>query len=244
MKTLILSSSIFILLAFCACTPKIYLPTPQCAPLFGKQGEVQASGEIGSPLLNLQGAYAATNHLFIVGDATSSPTNIQLVATRFNMLELGGGYYTSTDNDLRFELQGGAGYGNRYGFGETYTGGFLAPPRHTVYIVNTDYNELYIQPAIGKSGDVFGFGFSSRFSYIAFPGFNYQVNYGYEDKRGWDPGNFWQPAAYCTVGFQNIYGIWQVGYSMPLTGPVLIYGNPVYSYLYFSAGLQVRLFNN
>ena len=255
MRLLKLFPLVSIFLSLSSCAPYIYTPKPQCAPFFGNRGEALASAETGTSSANFQGAYAATNHVFIAGNTSFSlPDNASNI-NFFRMLEFSGGYYTmldSTNNTFRFEIQGGYGFGYRSGSGSVPSDWFFfIPLGSNYYAMNTHYNYTFVQPAISWLNKNFELGFSCRFTYMEFPGFYYElIASGHnglssiEVMNQWGPEYFLQPALYWAIGGKHIKFISQFGLSLPLLTSGVIYNNPAYFDFYSTFGFQVRLFND
>lgn len=94
-----------------ACS-SLYFPPPPQVPLLTQQGEWSGSLQTNfSQNTSLQGAYAATNHLGIMGSASFLHTDKKKRAEDHDFGELGVGYYTRIRDTRVLEFYGGVGAG-------------------------------------------------------------------------------------------------------------------------------------
>ena len=230
-------------LSSCA-TPLMSLPTVHSIPLMSDSGELKVSANIGTPSSNLDLTYAFTSHFLMNANYNS--------LTGGNMFELSGGYYTKMDDNDRFEILGGIGYGNEnYNNSQSVvTYGWLFGDSSTYQTVfKTGYLSLFVQPEVGEVGKIGECGIAVRFSYLSYPGFFYDysdVDYWTvqnEDISNHRNGDFSiEPTTYFAIGYKYIKIRAQLGFLIG-TGPTKVYNNPAYYGVNASAGIQIRLFN-
>src|SRR5687768_12781318 len=106
---LFLSFGITVLLSGCVST---YMPNVPNVPMFTEKGELSAGGDI-TPKGNItfNTAYAVSDHFAVVLNASMLNSERRKRDLRHNLLEAGGGYFTSFGPDGRRILEVYAGYG-------------------------------------------------------------------------------------------------------------------------------------
>jgi hypothetical protein len=175
------------------CVHSYYLPNAQNIPLFRQAGDntfVATGGsgmDDGSTMLDLQGAYALTNHLAVTGGFLyheqynySDEVTSLADATDFGtgtLFEVGGGYYQALGKVGSFTLLGGFGNGRQLHGYDTYTTSFEndweTESIHETGGAMLRYNRLYIQPSIGLTTKIVDLAFSTRISKTSY----YDVQY-------------------------------------------------------------------
>jgi hypothetical protein len=167
MKKIIIVLTILIF----SCTP-LYVPNSRNAPMFRQRGEFQTSGAIGNGI-EVQAAYALTNHLGIVGNAlfldrkiserfyfSNSGTNI-----RHTFFEGGIGYFKNYETTV-FEMYAGYGRGDCYSDDDSFFSGGS-------WMSGTGkYNRFFILPEFAVNKTRWNIFFAPRFSAIDFTEFN------------------------------------------------------------------------
>ncbi len=120
-----------------------YLPNTRNAPMFSGKGEIQGSIATTGPAINLQTAYAATNHVGIMVNGMNAKSE-SYGSERHRYGEIGLGYYVNTKKTgglFYADVFGGYGMGNlnvyvdpgpkdlitRYWFQGSYQKFFLQP---------------------------------------------------------------------------------------------------------------------
>lgn len=216
-----------------SCAP-MYIPNTRNAPLFRGQGQFQGSAILTTGV-EVQGAYALTDHLGIIGSyslLSENRNDPQNTATTFkrknNYYEAGLGWYNST-RSRRVELYAG------YGQGESTTTGqyiFLGLGQQEV-IVTGNFKKYFIQPSIGTNNRGFNLSFTPRISFVDF----------YEFTTGTIPVEpdekialFIEPAV--TAKFKltpNLDGMFQLGLNFPGSSEVFFDHVPV------QAGFGIQL---
>jgi hypothetical protein len=225
-----------LLLISCYSPRYVYSPVSTNVPLLSKKGdsklagyyavnpgeknETTSAGKLNSGYgLDLQAAYAVTNHFALQGsyakrweknysDFNINSTDSSLVIYERNSTEFGLGYYTFIDKRKAsfFQLFAGAGFG-RSSFTDKYFNGSLA--RYFAM----DVTRLYIQPAIViRYGEVFASSLSSRVGMIMFR--NISSDYSAEELDKYQLNNldkdtkiFWEPAFVNAFGLKKLPGL-------------------------------------
>ncbi|UOR04091.1 hypothetical protein MUN82_14195 [Hymenobacter aerilatus] len=101
-----------LLLGLSGCT-SLYFPPPPQVPLLTQQGEF--SGGVHTNFggnTSLQGAYAVTNGLGVMGSASFLHSNKPKKAVNFDFFEAGAGYFTRLPDNRVLEIYGGVGLGS------------------------------------------------------------------------------------------------------------------------------------
>ncbi len=243
----------WLLLGLQSCSPVLQLPVTHGIPMLSNQGEVECSGNFAVTGLNLDGAYALTDHYFIGGNYN---TLFSLYNTYYGnntaMYELNGGYYTKTSETGRFELQVGAGFGNTSGSSIYYTEDEASPYWTCNYSTNMNY--FFLQPSVAKVGKIGEIGFGLRLEYMYFPNFYSQIQEYYGDPNSPNPpptilynmpDEFSiEPIFYWAVGYDIVKFKMQAGLLISPGGEGFFTPFDTYQNGYVGIGLQVRLFNN
>jgi hypothetical protein len=233
----------FLPLAFCilasSCySPRyVYSPTTTNVPLIIKKGDSKlagyysinpgeankqtTAGKLNSGYgLDIQAAYAITNHFAIQGsyakrweknyaDFNLNSSDSSLITYSRNSTEFGLGYYTYLDKRKAsfFQVFAGAGSGKSAFADKYFTGNIDA--KHFAM----DVTRLYIQPAILiRYGEVFASSFSSRVSFVFFKNITGDYTaveldrYQLKDMDK-DVKIFWEPAFINTFGLKKLPGL-------------------------------------
>lgn len=225
-------------LLFSCYSPRyVYSPVSVNVPLLAKKGDsklggyyavnpgeksaITGAGKLNSGYgLDVQGAYAFTNHLAIQGnyskrweknyaDFNLNNSDSSIINYKRNSVEFGIGYYTYIDRRRNsfFQLFGGAGLGHSSFTDKFFTGNL--PARN----FNMDVTRLYLQPSIlMRYGEGFASSFSSRVSVIYFK--NVKYDYTTEEAERYqlnDIGKstkiFWEPAFINAFGLKKLPGL-------------------------------------
>lgn len=214
MKTnqLIISLTFIFLIGIYGCAP-VYLPNVVNTPMLSDKGELQAAIYTGVSGFDPQFAYAITDHLGVMLNASfanlSKDNNDNL--KKYQFIETGVGYYTKIKESGRFETFGGLGYANL-----------------NLLNSNNIYSyRFFIQPSIGAVSDFFDGSFSTRFVLLSIS----KDNFNYKNF-------FIEPVITAKVGYKFIKAVFQIGLSLPLHS-----SSPSYECqpLLFSIGLQAKI---
>ena len=205
---------------FEACAP-IYVPNVINAPLLSNKNELQASINTGTSGFDPQIAYAVTDNIGIMlnGSFKDSKSDSLEDYHKHQFGEIGIGYYKKLDENARFEVFTGFGYGKIKAYTEF---AFLND------YVNLESYRFFIQPDIGITNKIIDASFSTRF--IVFNTINNNINYN---------RMFLEPALTFRVGYKYIKFSVQVGYSFALSSSIINYEPFI-----FSIGLHAKLFRN
>lgn len=167
MKKQIFFLFIGVTMLFSACNVA-YIPNRHNVPLMEEKGDAS----ISISTTNLQGAYAISDHMAVMGNVyfrenswennpdSNTTLTMDYQANRF-LGELGIGYYKPLSDNAVFELYGGGGLGNI---------GFELEDSNPLYDreYKANIQKLFIQPDIGFHSEYFDFVFSTRFSLLNF----------------------------------------------------------------------------
>jgi len=227
-KYLIQYLSIIIITAFyTSCTP-LYYPNKLNVPLMTNKGEGQGNIAYGFNGLDLQGAYAVTENIAIMGNFSYMEKSDH--SHRFG--ELGAGYYTKLSEVGRFEVFGGYGYGTA----ETYY--------DNLNYAKGLYHRIFLQPTIGFTSKIVDGGLSLRPVFVSFPKISGTTFTS-------DNLNllFIEPAFTLKIGYKNVKSVIQIGYAVLLGASDFNTPNPGYlgySFLFsqpflFTVGLNFNL---
>ncbi len=209
---------ILVLLMENACAPA-YVPNVLPAPMLEEKGEMVFNAHTGIAGFDPQFALGITDHVGIMVNGsfrnyTSDSTDNYHQHLFF---EAGAGYFTPLGTAGRFEVYAGGGAGK-----------LKAEFDNQLFISYADVFSFrsFVQPTIGVVTDVAEFSISSRFVMVS-------LRQG--DQKAFSP--FIEPAATLKLGYRQVKGVLQMGFSVPLIE------NPGFFYqpFIFSLGLQVRL---
>lgn len=208
-----------ILLGFYGCAP-VYIPNVVNTPMLSNKGELQAAVYTGISGFDPQFAYAITDNLGVMLNASfSSKTNDTLNNFhKHQFVETGVGYFTKIGVSGRFETFGGIGYAR-----------LKSDYSNNLWISFSDLNSLrlFIQPSIGAATDFFDGSFSTRFVYLSL--FQNNLNYN---------AFFIEPVITAKVGYKYVKAVFQLGFSFPVNSNELIFS---YQPFLFSIGIQAKI---
>ncbi len=226
-----------LLLASCYSPRYVYSPVSANVPLLAKKGDSKlagyyavnpgekstatSAGKLNSGYgLDVQGAYAVTNHFAIQGsyskrweknfaDFNLNSSDSSIINYNRSSAEFGIGYYTYIDRRRNsfFQLFGGAGFGKSSFTDKFFTGNF--PARN----FNMDVVRLYLQPSILiRYGEGFASSFASRISVVNFR--NVKYDYTTEEAERYQLKDinqstkiFWEPAFVNAFGLKKLPGL-------------------------------------
>jgi hypothetical protein len=178
--------------------------------------EVQVAFHAGTSGFDPQIAYAITNHIGVMANAsimdqTSDTTDAY---HKHGFIEFGAGYYTNFARRFKFETFAGAGFGKIEGVYESEL--------WTSY-AKADIKRYFIQPTLGITSKVIDFGISTR-----------MVLVNIEQETHTITGLMFEPAATLKLGWDHIKAVAQVGVSAPFNKHIDFNYQP----FLFSLGLQ------
>lgn len=175
----------------------VYIPNSQNIPLFQEKNQAAASVGLAmgdqSTGLDLQAAYAVTDHIAVMGNAyfgsvvedwvSSADTTGTIIAEGQNIpyrnFEFGVGYFTKL--------------GSSNGIFEVYGGWGIGGPQNTVDPIREFYrnNHFFLQPNIGGRLGAVDLAFSTRLNYVLWPEFSeVLVEPGLTLRFGWEKVKF------------------------------------------------------
>ena len=224
---------LFILALMASCSP-LYLSGTRNAPLFTEGGEAQVTGYLSAAGVEAQGAYSLTDNIVVTGSyayANQKKTSKGVEYTRKNSFaEVGLGLYNTT-RSLRWEIIGGYGFGEGTSSDVYY---FFAPAfgQGTETVATGKFSRVFFQPSVGTNNRGTNLSFTPRLSWVDFSEF---TSAGVTVKPSEKSVMFLEPAA--TLKFHlagNIFGVIQLGLTVPLSEPYF-----KYQQLQASVGLQI-----
>ncbi len=215
---------ILLLASFSSCKI-MYIPNAQNVPMLEEKGDIKV--EISNK--DLQVAYGITNHLGIMANgyynknewSVTSGTLDNEYASKRSLVEGGLGYFTTFGNNGRFEVYGGAGYGNVVYDYDLFDNEVLT--ESNTFGINM--LRIFLQPAIGLQSDNVGFAFSTRLA---------SVNFSNVDTVGYTPTEledeglheledemfmFLEPAITFRIGIKYAQLQLQPYYNLQISGP-------------------------
>lgn len=202
----------------CSCAP-VYVPNTVNVPLFTNRNEIQASLHAGTSGFDPQIAYAVTDHLGLMVNASfmnnTSDSTDNFHKHRF--FEGGAGYYTHFATRGKFETFLGFGSGR---VSSLYS--------NNIWTSSSDarFNRIFIQPSLGFTTKVVDLGLSSR---LVLVGFN-------QDSER-NSGFFIEPALTLKAGYDHIKAVGQLGFSLPVNEDEIPFN---YQPLIISLGIQAN----
>lgn len=181
MKNNIILALLFIaIFSFPSCSPKYYVPNTQNVPLLSDRGNFNATVCGNSNQLEVQGAYALTNHLGIManGSVFIPKNDDNGNGGKGSLGEVGAGYYMPFLNHLVFEAYGLVGVGNVENHMpttvDTYPG--------TTGKINATIMRFGIQPNIGFKTKYFCAAISARISSLNYTNINGNLTFDNQDQ--------------------------------------------------------------
>ena len=210
---------LIVAMTFIGCTP-LYIPNVVNTPLFSNKNEIQASVHYGTAGFDPQIAYAITNNIGVMVNASfekEQSDSTSLFPHKHAFGELGVGYFKKVTEKQRFEIYGG------YGIGKIE---YEVSENSLVELAKINTNRFFIQPAYGTTSEHFDFSIASRIIWIT--GKGETQNY---------TRSFWEPAVTLRAGGRYVKGVMQIGLSVPFREDALIEYEP----LMFSFGIQGSL---
>ncbi len=195
------------LMVLSSCAP-LYLPNSIYVPMVEEQGDINATASVGNNGYNLQAGIALTDYLLVMGGlAGANNGKSGEEETNHSFWEFGLGYYTELDQNIRFNILAGYGWGNTLALQDPY-----ADPSALTYQVSGEYSRVFLQPAICLVKKDFELSFISRFSYVDFP--TIASGCGLQNITA-DNMMFMEPVVNIIVGWRNVKFYAQTGFSLP-----------------------------
>ncbi len=189
----------------------LYFPPPPQVPLLTQKGEW--SGNIHtnfSQNTSIQGAYAATNHLGVMGSVSFLHSDKKKRAEDHDFGEVGIGYYTRIRDTRVLELYGGYGFGNTRRIERTPSEGITRTLEGdlTKYFVQANYTskERKTYHVLGRDWPV-SYGTALRMSYVQLDNFRLDnAAHAPEDNVFLEPITYTRVQLVGPVQFQVISG--------------------------------------
>lgn len=145
----------------------MYMPNVPNASMLSKKGELHAGAHVSiSGNASLNTAYAISNHLGILFNASTMYKNKQKKDFRQNLVEIGAGYFTTfgIDNNRILEVYAGLGNGSTERNFRTFTNDVLISTTNEDFNFNKSFLQVNYTAKKKKGIKLFGK--------------NYPVNYG------------------------------------------------------------------
>jgi len=231
---------LLVLVISSSCAP-MYIPNSRNTPLFRGQGEFQGTAVITTGI-DLQGAYALTDHLGIMGsysilsENANDPQNTsETFKRKLNYFEGGLGYFNAT-RSRRIELYAGYGQGESTTTGQYYF--FFQDFGQQELIVTGKYKRYFIQPAIGTNNKGFNIAIAPRISFVDFYEF---TAYNITEQPNEDMVIFLEPALVTKFPLTStLNGTFQLGLNFPITGEAFFEHTPIQA----AIGIQLHVGGN
>ncbi len=249
---------LFLVTCFCfSCTPSLYVPPPLNMPLAGNKDEFKGNLFAYSNEFGIQASYAVDSHCVLLtsltgangrtGTATLDVTTYYSTINNF-LGDIGAGYFEKFDQNGRFEVLGGFGYGNANSHNVV-----LDPSANSLFgfamdNISGNFMHGFGQCDIGLVKKNFEFGLGLRLSYLT-PEANFQcVPIGntysppeYSDEIG-GSALFLEPAIMISAGLEQVKLNLSIGYSSKLFGADISrdYGS-IYQDLTIGFGISCNL---
>jgi len=221
MRTIFVLINFLFLLSFLISCALAYTPNIVNVPLFSSKGEMQAVIGTGTSGVDPQLAYAITDHVGVIANASFANRRDSANFHKHSFAEAGAGYTLAFGKSGRFEVFGGGGMGSidaKY-----HSGIFDGRSKAT-------FNRFFIQPSIGKASDIFDCAFTSRLVFLSMHNDNDSLKTNSMDM-------FIEPTFTAKVGWKYIKMMFQIGLSLPLK-EIKNYGNQPFM---FSIGLVGKI---
>jgi hypothetical protein len=214
MKLIIRISFFLMLVFFISCAP-VYIPNTVNAPLFSGKGEFNLGAHTGTNGIDIQTAYAFTDHLGIMinGSFMTNDTSQYGDHHKHTFGELGLGYYNKLGSVFRVETFAGFGMGRASAYDSFF---FIVPQ---AIIADGHYSRIFVQTSIGASTDFFDGGLTLRGCYVNF----YKYTYGGTDFSHKDDDFFFEPVLFARIGWKYIKFQTQFGLSVPMNDNLINY---------------------
>ncbi len=201
------------------CAPIYHQSSPN-TPMFSEQGDAKVSLRAGFSGLELQGAYAPGDQVYIfggvMGSEDESDNGFETSSHRY--AEIGTGTMWRPVQNIIFEGSGGLGFGSGTGTA-LITIGQSSIDLHS----KGRYIKPFIQGNIAFQSRAFDIGIVNRLSLIQF---NEIREIGSSPAVITDPTSpiFWEPSLFIQAGWDRI----KLNFNTGLTGPVI--GDPDFDY--------------
>lgn len=223
---------VLIIQFFWSCSPPAYIPNIVNTPLLSSKGEFQATIGTGTSGYDPQFAYAVTNDLGIMVNASYANRTDTTEFNKHTFAELGVGYLLPFGNGGHFELFGGAGMGKIDA--KNWDNSLIYYQNYSR--TKADLTRIFIQPSVGIVSKAFDGAFTPR---IVFLNVNHSINNNTFDStlntHNFDP--FIEPTVTAKVGWKYVKMFFQIGFSIPVTR----FKNYTNQRLMFSFGLTGKI---
>lgn len=210
-----------------ACAP-VYVPSTQHTHLMDDKGELHVATHGGTNGVDMQAAYALTNHMGLMAAASYGSAKQEGNSDHHihQYGELGITYFQPLGKIGRYEALAGTGFGSAEVVDHFV---FLGPEEVQA---TGQFNKIFIQNNIGLETDVLETGLALRLGHLTF--YTFKTASGTHD--GPERGTFFEPALFARLGWKNVKIESQVGFSHPLQGDV----DFTYKALMLSLGLHLQ----
>ena len=209
------------ILTFTSCSP-VYIPNVAPTPMLSEKGDAKLDLNYGVSGFDPQLAYAVTDHLGILVNASFADTDGSRDSGyyhRHNFIELGAGYFNKIGEKGLFSIYGGVGFGD---ISSSYSSGIINNPD-----LDTRQFRFFIQPSLGIKTDVYEGAIGARFVSLQLLDLNQgSVNY------------FLEPTITNKLGFKYGKVCLQTGFAVPIMGSNFGYD---YHPLMFSFGVELDI---
>lgn len=203
-----------LLLVTAGCAP-VYTPSARHTHLLDEKGEASAAVYTGTNGVDIQGAYAFSDHWGMLGAASfgkqedddGNKNSLDSDYHKHAYGELGATYFTKIGKIGRFE--GLAGFG--LGSGESVNNYKVLSSQELK--ATGSYNKAFLQGNIGLETGIVETGLALRLSQVSFSDFEVS---GTSYDNGLSSGTFVEPAAFARLGWELVKLELQLGFNAPL----------------------------
>ncbi len=248
-----ISLLITFLLVSCASFPIMHYATAQNVPLFSQKNDFRVSVATGSEKFGIQGAYAFSNSLAVLGSYSYGMNDVFLYTDNLNInngnrwnSEFAFGYFYAIDPYVSLELYGGAERYHR-DYSVENLSGYEVPNS----IFSTNFTKLFVQFDLGFPNEGnHCLGISAKFGYLIYDHYSLMVNTG---QNYWIPytnyvnnATIFEPCITYRLGGRRLSFQAQIGYSFTKSEKYALYvgGNSSDYPFFVNVGLTLRLFNH
>ncbi len=206
-KTTILTAlAVISIVMMSACAP-VYVPTAKHTPMLEEKGEMDLALQGGTNGFDVQGAYAITDKLGVIGAVSASDTEGSSSNSDHKHFVVEGGldYFKKLGERGRFEAIGGLGFGTSEAKGEYNFQGTQT------LTAKGSFSKYFLQSNIGLETKAADVGLALRMTQMVFSKFETSGT-TYNDTK---TGTFFEPSIFARLGWKKLKIETQLGFSAP-----------------------------
>jgi hypothetical protein len=172
-----------------------------------KKGELHAAGYAGTNGVDIQGGYAISDRIGVIGAASFGSSEEESEDFHeHSYIEIGGSYFKALGKIGRYEALAGLGVGSA----ESLTQYEFFGPQEVQ--ATGDFTKIFVQNNFGLETGPLETGLVLRLGQVVFTEFETSSS-RYEESES---GTFFEPAIFARLGWKNVKIESQVGISSPL----------------------------